>query len=242
MSKQDNRRLSDKPVHVVAHSLFFYWWPVWLLSALLALMTYVSGVSFKTELADQSAVILRSAAPGTLFTLLLGVIILINTARIRRIVLLIGLPCLFAVSGLGLWFDWFDSLNRMIPAFDVRMTAGFYALLAILIGTVWAVTFLILDRLTFWRVKDDRLEQVMRLKGPIRHYPLDSLTLLKSSDDLPRHLFFGFGSGDLIFESRTDAHPRIEIRNVLGIAEKRKAIEQLLDQQGNQPIPALTEE
>ena len=111
MSKQDNRRSSDKPVHVVAHSLFFYWWPVWLLSALLALMTYVSGVSFKTELADQSAVILRSAAPGTLFTLLLGVIILINTARIRRIVLLIGLPCLFVLSGLGLWFGWVEVVS-----------------------------------------------------------------------------------------------------------------------------------
>ena len=213
----------------ISHSTLFYWWPVWSAGIVLGIFSRLFGVAIAPSTFRPAVHILSSSAPGFLFTGLLLLVVLITSVRLK------GLPTILAIviSSIALialaWLGWLDTLLSFMPTVSVHMTSGFYLFLSGFLFIAWGLGFVIFDRLCFWRIRDGKLERVRIFGRILEQHDLLGMRIETHSDDLLRHVILGFGSGDLVLKAGSGVSATvIEIRNVLGVTQKKKAIRERL--------------
>jgi hypothetical protein len=257
---------------VYHHSTLFYWWPVWFLGFLFALLTWIGNLhmtivpdgSFaadnrKVETDDgtqeeRSVVILPKGRPhvrvptpggadqvlqpkiymarakgmGTLFVIVLLLVIVITNISMRGLwsvfvlVVLVALSVIFAVAG------WWDVILARLGQLAIYINLGGYLTIASVLFVVWFVNFFIFDRQTYMIFTPGQVRVRLEIGEGETVYDTTGMVFQKQRGDLFRHWILGFGSGDLIVRPAGQGGQIIEMPNVLRVGAVVKMIEQMV--------------
>src|SRR5262249_16867000 len=112
----------------------------------------------------------------------------------------------------------------------IHLNSGAYFTFAGLMFLVWAISFFVLDRITFWRVTPGQITEEHLFGAGSKSYDTEGITLEKRRDDLFRHWLLGLGSGDLHIQTFGARQERLDIPNVLFVGSKIGFIQRMLSQ------------
>src|SRR4051794_29857651 len=79
--------VAPRAVYVYSHSYLYYWWPVWAVGFVMALLTYIQGerVHFTVGDVERSVLIHPSHNMGVIFTFTFLLVILMTHITVRGI-------------------------------------------------------------------------------------------------------------------------------------------------------------
>lgn len=276
----------QESITIVSHSNLFYWWPVWAVGFLLALLTYIDqhfmvvvpgdakAVRIKSgegrfvgedkkgqlqtnteDLADREAVVLKKdakfkerdprndeyphqprlhitnrATDGVLFAAVLLLVIVITNVPLRGmwsvvvIITILLMSIIFALAG------WWETILRYLSLLDIRINAGGYVLLSLVLFGIWLVTTMLFDKQVYIVFTPGQLKVCTEIGGGEKVYDTTGLKMEKQRSDLFRHWVLGLGSGDLIVRTAGAGGEHIDLHNVLFIGKKVRMIEEMLQQ------------
>ena len=182
-------------VIVYGHSALFYWWPLWVAGYVMALLTWLHPdqviIGGKPELFNPSQNL------GVIYTLLLLLLIVITSARIRGMKAALVISVLAFLALLFVHLDWWNAILGWLGHQSICLSLGFYLFSSTVFCAIWLVTVFFIDHLSFWRFRPGQVTHEY-LGGVVdKSYDTDNMILLKRQDDLFRHWIIGFGSGDL---------------------------------------------
>jgi hypothetical protein len=224
----------DKPrvqqqLRIYSHSSLFYWWPVWMIGYIMALLTYWSGKEQQIEAIGQAREWIHpSSNLGVAFFLVLFLVILITNFSMRGLasglIIMGGVLLAVVLAYIGWWdevFTWFGNLT-------IHLTLGAYFWFSTLLVLAWAATVFGLDRLSYWEFTPGQLTHKLVFGAGSQSYNTQGMGLEKHRDDPFRHWLLGIGSGDLKIRTSGATHEQIDILNVLFIGSKVAAMQRLI--------------
>lgn len=137
------------------------------------------------------------------------------------IVFIIMLSVIFALLG------WWDAILHAISVLDIRINAGGYFFISLILFGIWIATMLLFDRQIYMIFTPGQLKVCLEIGGGETAYDTMGMVIQKQRDDLFRHWILGLGSGDLIVRtSGANAH-EFHLNNVLFAGRKLQMIEQM---------------
>lgn len=217
----------EPEVLLISHSMLFYWWPVWAVGYVLALITMLEGVPI--QLGNFTVNVHTSNNLGVLFFLTLFMVILISNLVVR------GLASALVIMGIVLmtvtfaYFQWWDAILGWVGELTIFLNQGAYFWFSTLMFIVWTLSTFVFDRMSFWRVRPGQMVHEVVLGASSRSYDTENMTFEKRRDDVFRHWLLGLGSGDLVISAFSGGHPEeIHVPNVLFIGTKIRAIQQMI--------------
>jgi hypothetical protein len=167
---------------------------------------------------------------GVLFVTVLMLVIFITNVPLRGLwsVIVIGtiifLSIIFAILG------WWDRIFAALDYLDIRINAGGYFVIGIVLCVLWAIVTFLFDKQIYMEFVPGRLDVRQEIGGGVQQFDTAGMSFEKQRSDLFRHMILGFGSGDLIVRT-AGANPHVfEIHNVLSLGRRVREIEQLIAQ------------
>jgi hypothetical protein len=212
-------------VIIYSHSNFFYWWPVWVTGYVLALVTYLHGTQVH-ELGD--TLFHPSKNLGVIYTLVFFLVIIITNVTMRglsSVVLILAVA--FTVLFLAYFHLWEDILAWLGHLY-IFMNMGFYVFFSTLIFLVWAFSFFVYDRMTYWKVRPGQITHETVIGGAEKSYDTRGMVFEKHRKDLFRHWVLGLGSGDIQISTTGAKRETLCVPNVLFVNAKIGEIQRLI--------------
>ena len=213
-------------VIVYAHSALFYWWPLWVVGYVMALLTWLHHdrvlIGAKPEWFQPSR------NPGVIYTLLLLLLILVTNTKIKgmKAALMLATMAFFAL--LFAHLNWWETILDWIGDQSISMSLGFYLFSSSLLFVAWLISVFLIDHLSFWRFRPGQITHEY-LGGIVdKSYDTDNMTLLKRQDDIFRHWVIGLGSGDLSMQTMGGRGVEMNVPNVLFLIGKISRIQRLI--------------
>ena len=124
--------------------------------------------------------------------------------------------------------DLWEPILRNLSYLDIRINAGGYIFISVVLFIMWVVTLMMFDRQIYMRFTLGQLKVVEEVGEGGRVYDSMGMTLEKHRGDFFRHMVLGLGSGDLtVRTSGAQAH-QFEFRNVLFVGSKVAKIAELM--------------
>lgn len=233
---QDNRSPQDLPdpeerlpeLIIYSRAPIFYWWPVWLIGYVLALITLIGGQHVPIPGRSETDLVHPSQNLGIVFCLVLFLVIVFTNVTVRGKASIIVILAVTLISVLFALFDWWEPILQFIPYLSVRMNVGFYLTISTLILIMWLFSVLIYDRLSFWRVRPGQITREHLIGGGERSYDTRGLVFEKRHEDFFRHWILGLGSGDVILMTSGAKHEELQIHNVLFVDSKVRQIQKMI--------------
>lgn len=167
---------------------------------------------------------------GIIWTVTLCLVIVFTHINLRGIysfvtVVILGITTvLFAFA--GLW----DPIFRAVQVFDIHMTAFSYLSISLFLFTIWLITFLFFDRLTYMIFSRGQLRVRMAVGDGETVFDTRGLVVEKHRDDLFRHWLLGFGAGDLTVRTSGTNPRHFEMPNILFVGGKLTRIHTMLQE------------
>lgn len=181
----------------------------------------------KPEIVQPMIHMSRSKAFGSVFTIVLLVVIVITSVTIRglwtvfMIVLLIMLTFIFAAAG------WWDYIFQQLAQLSIHINMGGYFLIATVLFILWLLNFAIFDRQTYMIFTRGQVRVRTQIGGEETVYDTTGMSIMKNRADLFRHWILGFGSGDMIIKPTGVLNP-IEFPNVMRVGTVVAKVEQMV--------------
>lgn len=215
------KRESDQIV-IYGHSSLLYWWPVWLISFILAAVTYAEG--------DRSGGITVSNvnAPGVIFVITLLAVAISSTVLLRGMMSVIAVVSAIAVGVAFAWFGWWGEILKLFGGLEIRINAAGYLCIGIPLFLAWLAVVTWYDRLHYITFGRGQIRYVQEVGDSEIVIPAEGAVVEKKRSDVFRHWLLGLGSGDLVIGSGGHNSPTIELKNVLRIKQKLTVIDKLL--------------
>jgi len=138
------------------------------------------------------------------------------------IMLVIFLSIIF--TAWELWAPIFQTLSLL----DIRVNAGGYLFVSLLLLAVWLITFMFFDRQIYMVFTPGQLRVCTEIGGGEQVYDAVGMTLEKQRSDLFRHWILGLGSGDLVVKTSGAQAHHFDLPNVLFISKKVQQIQDML--------------
>jgi len=184
-------------IRIYAHSPILYWWVVWAYGFVCAALTYFQGDKITIGDGTKSLFIHPSPWVGLSYTLLLLLVIVATSVRARGVNALL-LLALLAGAAVGTYFVMnMPGLWSTPPALLLHMNLAFYLLMSSVLLVVWVVIVLIVDSLSYWRVRGTQVEKVQLFGSALGRAPESwsalHIRLTRYSDDLIAHKILGLG-------------------------------------------------
>ena len=207
---------------VYGHSSLFYWWPVWLVSFVLAGLTYAEG--------DRSGgvTVSNDNAPGAVFVLTLVTVAISSTVIFRgmmSVILAISLvACVLAFA----WFGWWGHILSFLGGLEIRINAAGYLCFGIPLLLAWLAVVCVYDRQHYIIFGRGQIRYVQEIGDSEMVMPAEGAIVEKRRSDVFRHWILGVGAGDLVIRSGGQHNPTIEMKNVLRIRWKLAVVDKLL--------------
>jgi len=213
-------------VRLYSHSALFYWWPVWMIGYVFALLSYLQGESVR--IGNYEVWMHPSKNLGVLFTVVCTLVILITNVTLRGLmsVVVVILCMFFAV--LFAWLDWWETILAWLPYLAMYMNLGFYVFFSTAVFICWALAFFVFDRMTYWRIRPGQMTLERVIGGGERSYDTRGLVFEKHLVDFFRHSVLGLGSGDLRIKTSGAHAEEIYIPNVMFVHRKVVQIQRLI--------------
>jgi hypothetical protein len=213
-------------VRLYSHSNFFYWWPVWAVGYLMALITWMGGHS--EAIGGTHVLIHPNKNLGVLFTLTVFLVLLITNVTLRGGASAIVLLSMAVLTLLLAYFELWGELLTWTGLVALYMNLGFYVVFSTLVFGLWAVSVFVYDRLSYWKVRAGQITHETVVGNAERSYDTRGMVFEKQRSDLFRHMVLGMGSGDLVI-STTGAKPEtVAVPNVLFLSTKMRQIQRLI--------------
>jgi hypothetical protein len=216
----------EEQVILYSHSPFFYWWPVWAVGYVMALLTWMGGQH--EHLGNFDVTIHPSKNLGVLYTLTFFLVILVTNISLRGLASLVALLSLAFGALLLAYFQLWETVLEWFGHVAIFMNLGFYLFFSTLILIVWCVSVFVYDRLSYWKVRPGQLTLEHVIGGAETNYDTRGMLFQKHRNDLFRHWILGLGSGDLEISTTGAKTETISVPNVLFVNAKLREIERLI--------------
>jgi len=165
---------------------------------------------------------------GVLFTITFFLVILIANVSVRGmasvVVILSAIVATLTLAYFQLWDPVFEAFGHLA----IYMNLGFYLFFSSVVFLVWAFTFFIHDRLTYYRVRPGQITHETLIGNAEASYDTRGMLFEKHQADLFRHWILGVGSGDLSITTTGAKTQTFSIPNVLFINSKLDIIQRMI--------------
>src|SRR5262249_15597738 len=113
---------------VYGHSALFYWWPVWTVGYVLALITYLGGehVVFNYRGVQTEVVIHPSKNLGVIFGVIVVLVVVMTNVTVRGIASLTVIIAALAVTFFFAYMGWWEDIFNWFSFLAMYMNLGFY--------------------------------------------------------------------------------------------------------------------
>ena len=213
-------------VVIISHSPLFYWWPVWAVGYLLALLTYLQGKT--VQVGDIPERLHPSSNLGIVFFVVLFLVILVTNVSLRGTASVVAVLTILLVTVLLAWFGWWEVVLDWVGRLRVHLNLGAYLTFATLMFVVWVATVFGFDRSSYWLIKPGQITQEFVFGAGSKSYDTTNMVLEKFQGDLFRNWVIGLGTGDLRIQTMGAQHDTIEIPNVLFVTRKVALIQEMI--------------
>jgi hypothetical protein len=219
-------RAAAHQVIVCGHSWLFYWWPVWVLGYVMALLTWLQPV--KVQLGGTAVLFTSRTNLGVIYALVVLLAILLTNTQMRGFASLIVVLCVALLALLFAYFDWWPDILSWFGHQPVYMDMGFYLFFSSGLLLIWALVVLVFDHLSFWRIRPGQITHEYVLGAVESSYDADNMVFTKQQSDLFRNWILGFGSGDLQMQTMGGRGVVAKVSNVLFVNWRMARIRQLI--------------
>lgn len=223
---------------IYSHSTLFYWWPVWAVGYLFALLTYFQGEVI--EIGGREYLMHPSKNLGVFYTAVFTLVILFTNVSLRGLLSVVVIISLLFITVFFAWMGWWDDILSAIRYLAIHMNLGFYIFFSSALFIVWVGAFFVFDRMSYWRVRPGQMTFERVVGGGERSFDTRGLVFEKHLDDFFRHIILGMGSGDLRITTHGARTEELYIPNVLFVNRKVIQIQKLIaispDETPNQVI------
>ena len=227
--RQEARQREPKPVIIISHSNFFYWWPVWVCGYIMAAITRIWGD--QVQIGGHNEWFHPSKDLGVIFTLTCFLVILVTNVTVRGLSSVVVILGVVLAVVLALYFGWWEQLTTWFSMITIHMNMGFYVCFSTLIFIVWFIAVFFYDRLSYWKVTPGQITHDYVIGGSAKSYDTRGMVFEKHRNDLFRHWILGMGSGDVQISTMGAKRETIAVPNVLFVDAKVAAIQKLIAMQ-----------
>jgi hypothetical protein len=167
---------------------------------------------------------------GPTYLIILFMVIVITSVPLRGLWSLVVLIGLVVVALLISLFHWWDDILDALYGLHVFINLAGYLLLSSALFVAWAVATFIFDHRSYIVFTPGQIRVCEEIGSRERTYDTTGMTIEKHRDDWFRHIFLGFGSGDLSVRTAGADRNEILMPNVALIGFKIEPIQQLIRQ------------
>lgn len=181
----------------------------------------------ESEIFQPTIFMARQKWMGSVFTIVLLIVIVITNVTLRGLwsvfvlVVLIMLSIIFAVAG------WWEMILFRLGQLAIYINLGGYFTLSLILFIFWFITFFIFDRQTYMIFTPGQVRVRLEIGGGETVYDTMGMVVQKERSDMFRHWVLGFGSGDLVVRPAGLGHALL-LPNVLRVGRKVRQIEELV--------------
>ena len=219
-------RATDE-VRIYAHSPIIFWWMGWLAAFVMAVATLLGGVYVSVGEGAQELVLPQSA-PHVSFSIVLVLLVLFTNVKMRGIYSITFVIATMFIVVLFAYLDLWDRIFALIPYLTVHINLGFYLFFGTCLFLLWAVTFFVFDRLTYWRIRPGQIIEESLIGGGQRTFDTEGLQFEQRPADLFQQTILGLGAGDIVLRTGGVTKSEILIPNVLFASDKLRRAQRLL--------------
>jgi hypothetical protein len=217
---------APEEVRIYGHTTLFYWWPVWAVGYLMALLTWMAHETVRVG--DHTVLMHHNKNVGVVFTLALFLVILITNISLRGTASAIVILTAALVVLLLAYFQLWEDVLAYLGLVAIYMNLSFYLFFSTLVLLVWAFSVFVYDRLGYWKVRPGQITHETVVGAAERSYDTRGMLFEKHRGDLFRHWVFGLGSGDLEITVTGAKSETVLVPNVLFIGRKVQKIQRLI--------------
>lgn len=215
-----------KELTIYDHSNLLYWWPVWAIGYLLAIITAIQG--YRVEFQDAEVIMHPSKNLGVIYTVVFVLVLLMTNVAVRGNASLTVIAVILAATFLFAYMGWWDDIFRAISELAMFMNLGFYVFFSTAVFIIWVLSVFVFDRLAYWSFRPGQAIRHTAFGGGAQTYDTHGMSVYKMRDDLFRHWVLGLGSGDLRIATSGAKQGEFVLHNVLFIGRKLTTIQQLV--------------
>ncbi|HEX3150507.1 MAG TPA: hypothetical protein VHR66_20685 [Gemmataceae bacterium] len=167
---------------------------------------------------------------GPTYLIILVLVIIITSVPLRGLWSLVVLIALVVLALMVSLFKWWDDILGALYGLHIFINLAGYLMLSTAIFVSWAVATFIFDRRSYIVFTPGQIRVCEEIGSRERTYDTTGMTIEKHRDDWFRHIFLGFGSGDLSVRTAGADRNEILMPNVALIGFKIEPIQQLIRQ------------
>jgi hypothetical protein len=219
-------RVRPLEVRVYGHTSLLYWWPVWVIGYLFAMLSWLQGEQFAFR--DAVVVIHPSKNLGVIYTMVFVLVVLLTNATLRGLASAMVITVLLAVTFLFAYLGWWESIFNAISRLAIFMNLGFYVFFSTAVFIMWVLGVFVFDRVDYWIFRPGQVVHEMVFGGGSRTYDTRGMSVYKLRGDLFRHWILGLGSGDIHLASTGASATEFVMENVLFAGRKIETIQHLV--------------
>lgn len=211
---------------VYGHSWLLYWWPLWVVGYIMALVTWLHPV--RVVIGNTPELFHPHRNLGVIYTLLFLLMIIITSSSIRGLVSALVIVCLGFLALLFAYFGWWEAVLDWLGSQAISMNLGFYLFFSTALFVIWVLTVFVIDHLSFWRIQPGQVTHEFVLGAVDKSYDTETMVFTKNQSDIFRHWIIGLGSGDLHMTTMGGRGVEARVSNVLFVGAKMTAIQRLI--------------
>jgi len=175
------------PAQVVlfGHSWIFFWWPVWVVGYIMALLIRFNPVQI--QVGDRLVLFPSGPNLGVIYSLVVLLTILLTNTRMRGLASLVVVLAAAFATLLFAYLDWWPTILRWFGELTVFMDMGFYLFMSTALLIVWELVVLVIDHFSFWRIRPGQITHEYVLGAVTQSYDTDGIVFIKEQSDLFRN-------------------------------------------------------
>jgi hypothetical protein len=221
-----NKVVQPREVIIYSHSAIYYWWPVWAIGYLFALLTWLQGKP--VHIGDVDVLVHPSKNLGVIYTFVFLLVILLTHISVRGIASMTVIVTLVAATLFLAYMDWWESVLHALGRLAIYMNLGFYLFFSSAALLVWCLAMFVADHLDYWVIHPGQMVHHSVFGGGEQSYDTRGMSVTKLRSDLFRHWVLGLGSGDLQIAATGARSGEFVIPNVLFVGTKLRQIQELV--------------
>jgi hypothetical protein len=219
-------------LRIYGHSSFLYWWPVWVTGYIMAILTYLEGVT--VQIGNHQELFHPSKNLGVIYSMVFFFTILFTNVTVRGLASVVSVLAVMFLTVLFAYLGWWETILSWLPHLSVHMNLGFYIFFSTLIFVVWAFSTFVYDHTSFWVIRPGQVTQDFVVGGSQKSYDTRGMVFEKLRQDLFRQWILGFGSGDIVISTMGAKKEQLHIPNVLFVDYKVQQIQRLIAMHRNE--------
>jgi hypothetical protein len=213
-------------LRIYSHSNIIYWWPVWVVGYLMAVITFFENNH--VEFGGHDELVAPGAWQGMVFTIVLFLVILWTNVAMRGIGSALAIVGTLCVAILFAYLGWWDWIIRQIPHLSVHMNLGFYVIFSTLVFLMWAISTFVYDHMSYYVIRPGQIISDAVIGGAQKSYDTHGMVFEKLRQDLFRQWILGLGTGDLHIYTMGAKREDLFIPNVIFVDWKVQAIQKMI--------------